>query len=486
MEAEVLSEIVKTLNNYYQDKGYITTQIIVLQQNLRSGIFELQIIEGKIEDLSINKNSITDKMQEFTAFGNIKGDVLNIKDINQGIYQINRLQSNHAVIKVEPGTKKGDSKIIIDNNKTFPARFTVARDNLGNDFTGVQRTNFSSNFDNLLFLNDNLNLNYTTNLHDKNQVKDLRSFSTALSIPFKSNMLSYDYYHSEFRGQNNGQSGPISLSGFSQQSRFSFDRVLLNETNLRLSLNTSLANKSSASYLEEQKIETSQRKLSILNLGFAISSYLNNSTSIYLKPSYLRGLKILNAKQDIKNSSAATPKAQFEAFKLYANFSKRFTILSINAPVVFVSEVDSQFAKETLFGSEQFSVGGYYSVRGFRENYIAGDSGYYLRNKLNFNVGSLILPFVNLQNNSQSSFKNYFLTNLNKLKFEPFYDYGSIRNKYDSSSGRLSGAGIKTIFEGNYFSAALTYSWAINKSSLITSNIKENHLMYFEISASCC
>lgn len=479
MEGEVLAEIMKAVNDYYQSRGYVTTQVKVPKQNLQSGIFELEIIEGKIEKISFGKDRFIEKMQEFTAFGNAEGEVLDINDINQGIYQINRLQSNAAVMKIEPGSSSGDSKIIIENNKKFPARVTVGKDNLGNKFTGIQRTSFSSNFDNLLFLNDNLNLSYTTNLHDNSQVKDIKSFSGSLSIPFKYNTFSYDYSRSEFKGQNPGVNGSSTLTGFSDQRKFTIDRVLLNQTNFRFSTNASLTAKESASYLNGEKITTSERRLSIMNVGLALSSYLNNTTSIYLKPSYSRGLKILNAKQDQANVTSDVAKAQFEVFKLYANFSKRLTIPKINAPVTITTEMDSQFSKDTLFGSEQFSVGGYYSVRGFRENYINGDSGYYLRNKANFNIGSLVLPWINKENPG-------YLSHLNKFKFEPFYDYGHIRNKYDGSEGRLAGAGVKTIFDSTYVSASLTYSWATNSSRLITSTEKENKLVYFEISAACC
>lgn len=183
-----------------------------------------------------------------------------------------------------------------------------------------------------------------------------------------------------------------------------------------------------------------------------------------------------------------TPKAQFDVFKLYANFSKRFTLLKINAPVTFVSEMNGQYAKQTLFGSEQFSVGGYYSVRGFRENYINGDSGYYFRNKINFNIGSLIAPFTKNQNDKQQGFFSKNLAHLNKFSVEPFYDYGYVKNKFvdNGAGGRLAGAGIKTLFSSRYFNAALTYSWATNQSHLITSTTKENKLVYFEISTSCC
>lgn len=459
-EATALSELIKSIHDYYQNSGYITTQVIVPKQNLQNGILELQIIEGKIEKISLGKNGWRDKMQEFTAFGNAEGKALNIHGINQGIYQINRLQSNAAVMKIEPGSADGLSKINIENNKKFPARFTIGRDNLGNKFTGIQRTNFSSSFDNLLSLNDNTNLSYSTNAHDDSQIKDIKSFSGGISLPFKFNSFSFDYSHSEFKGQNVGQNATTTLTGFSEQKKFTIDHVFLSQTNLRISANASLTAKESASYLSGEKIATSERKLSILNAGFAISYYLDDSTHIYLKPSYSRGLKVLNAKQDQKNISAETPKAQFEIFKLYASISKKFTLPKTNFPLTFSSEMDSQFAKETLFGSEQFSVGGYYSVRGFRENYINGDSGYYFRNKLGFN--------------------------LKQFRFEPFYDYGYIKNKYNGTDGRLAGAGLKSIFENRYFNAALTYSWAVNKSRLITSTEKENKLVYFEISASCC
>lgn len=141
--------------------------------------------------------------------------------------------------------------------------------------------------------------------------------------------------------------------------------------------------------------------------------------------------------------------------------------------------MDSQYAKQTLYGTEQFSVGGYYSVRGFRENYLVGDNGYYFRNKANFNIGSLFAPFA--KNSEGLIAKN--LIHLNKLSFEPFFDYGYVKNKYvnNGADGRLSGAGIKTIFNSKHFNASITFSNATQKSKLITSDKKENKIVYFEI-----
>ena len=488
LEAETLASIIKSVNNYYQNAGYITTQVKVPKQNLQSGIFELQIIEGRVGEIIFGKNRVIEKMQKFMAFGDAKGDVLNINDINQGIYQINRLQSNQAVMKIAPGSKVGESLITIDNNKKFPAKFTISKDNLGNNFTGIQRTNFSSSLDNVLFLNDNFNLNYSTNLHDNNKIKDSKSFSGSVSIPFKYNSFSYDFSRSEFKGQNQGKSGAISLTGFSQSSKIALDRLLMSNVKLKITANASLTSKTSTSYLNKEKIASSERKLSIANFGLTASSYLNDTTSIYLNPSYSRGLKLMNAQKDQAGSLNIIPRAQFDALKFYANFSKKFNFAKIHAPLIFTSEMNAQYARRTLFGSEQFSVGGYYSVRGFRENYINGDSGYYFRNKLNFNLGSFVAPFAKNQDEKNRDFFYKNLAHLHKFSLEPFYDYGYVKNKYvdEGASGRLAGAGLKAGFNSKYFNTSLTYSFATNHSQLITSDVKENKMIYFEISSSCC
>jgi len=488
VEAKTLTEIITAIQTYYNDEGYVTARVFVPKQNIQSGNLELKILEGKIDEVIVGDNHFTDKMQEFTAFSGLEGDTLNLGDINQGLYQMNRLPSNNATMKIEPAVTEGEAKVYIANQKKFPARATVGYDNLGNDFTGIHRTNFSGGIDNLLSLNDAINLNYSTNLNDDSQTKDIKSFTSGISIPFAYNTFSYDYSRSEFRGTNPGTNGPIRLTGFSERNNATIDRVLLNKGNLRISTNASLTTKSSASYLNGEKIETSERKLTIGNIGFTISNYFKNGTNLYLKPSYSKGLKLLNAKQDGSNLTADTPKAQFDYFKLYASVSKRVTIPKTEIPFTLSTEMDSQYSKQTLFGTEQFSVGGYYSVRGFRENYINGDSGYYFRNKANFNIGSLFAPLIkNSTNSSEGIFAKSF-ANLNKFSVEPFYDYGYVKNKYvgNGSDGRLAGGGVKTLFNGRYFNASFTYSFATNQSRLINSTTKENKLIYFEISTSCC
>ena len=96
------------------------------------------------------------------------------------------------------------------------------------------------------------------------------------------------------------------------------------------------------------------------------------------------------------------------------------------------------------------------------------------------------MPIFTPKKETEKSVVSKNLQHLYKFSMEPFYDYGYVKTKYNGDSGRLSGAGLKTIFASKYFDASLTYSWGLQKSSLITSTDKENKMFYFELSAKCC
>ena len=44
----------------------------------------------------------------------------------------------------------------------------------------------------------------------------------------------------------------------------------------------------------------------------------------------------------------------------------------------------AQYSKNILYGSEEISIGGPYSVRGFKKTGLSGNTGFYIRNELSF------------------------------------------------------------------------------------------------------
>lgn len=487
-DEDSLNILLEQTKNTYHDLGYITVQVTVPAQNIRSGHIKVDVIEGKIAKIIIDDDSFGNKLKKTMAFGNLEGKTLNIKDINQGISQINRLASVNSVMKVEPSTQTGKSNIIVNTTKKFPAQASISYNNLGNDFSGMKQTTFSGSFDNLLSLNDNINFSSTLNLDDDSREKDIKSFSGNFSIPLAYNTISYSASRTSFRGLSELENSMASLTGFSNNNSLDLERLWLNNTNTRISSNLSLTTKRSGSYINNNKIDTSAKRLSIANLSFTFNKFFDNGINFYIKPQYAKGLRMLSANKDQGRLNADIPRAQFDLYKIYASAKKRFNIPKTNITALFNSEFEGQAAKDTLYGSEQISIGGYHSVRGFRENYINGDHGYYIKNKISLNLGQIIAPIFNkTPKNKQSSFVSKNLKHLHKFTIEPFFDYGSAQAKHNSYGGRLSGAGIKTIFNSQYFTASITYATILQKSQIFASSpIKENNMLYFQLTARCC
>lgn len=89
------------MTNAYIKGGYITSRAFVNPNPPEEGVLEILVIEGTVEKIIINDGKA--KGQEFTAFPGLTGGPLNLRDIDQGLDQLNRLPSNNTVMQIEPG-----------------------------------------------------------------------------------------------------------------------------------------------------------------------------------------------------------------------------------------------------------------------------------------------------------------------------------------------------------------------------------------------
>jgi hemolysin activation/secretion protein len=469
-----ISKLIERIIDIYDQNGFITTEVELLQDRLNQGIIELKIFEKNIEEIILNyqkspPNSLQYRLQKYSAFGFIEGKKLNGNDLSQGLYQLNRLSSNNASYSIVNGKDRFNNKIIVNNHQKFPARLNLNHDNLGNKSTGIYRTSLHGSFDNMLGVNDNINLTYNSNINDDSKNRDIKTYLASLYFPFSYYSLTLEGSNSDFYGKD---SLNRNFNGYSKRYSMIINKLFTENLNYRISGKIGFTQKETGSYLEQQKVNNSQRRLTIINSNILATYFVDKNTTIFFKPSIIQGLGILGAYRDY---SFNNPHLNFTIFKFYNSIQRNFRMFNLNKPVTLTSEFDSQLANKTLFGSEQISIGGYTTVRGFRERNIAGENGFYWRNKLEFNLGSIL--------NKTSLTPNL---HFNKINLEPFIDIGYIKRKINNDSASLSGIGFKTIYHHKYFNSSLTTSWALRQSRLINISTKENKMIYFEISTNCC
>lgn len=466
LSVEQVSELAQEVTNYLVEQGYSTSRAEIPQQNLATQILNIDIIAGYLEDIIFNENDFLDRVQRFSVFGFFKtGDLLNIKPIEGALDQINRLQSSNARIKILPGSKKNHSIILVETFSSKPLHVNLTYDNNGNDRTGSRRETVAVSYDNLLQLNDVISIQRSGNDLDQKREKSggTNSFSTSISIPFQTYNFSANYSNSSYfffggdikRFKSHGETSTISTT---------LDKVISKSKFTKISSGLAFNHRNNRNFIDDVKLEPSSRKASFLTANYSQSFFLKNA-SLLLKPSYSKSIGVLDSKRDRAGMPYNAAHGEFNIFKLYANYNRSFEYFS--KKFSYNLSFDLQQSNKKLYGIDQFSVGGIYSVRGFKNGSISGDSGYNIRNEVTISLNQIF----------QSE---KFL--LQRFNLTPFYDYGYVRSKGGDFGGRLSGAGAKLSFYHQNFDASVTFSKPLQKSKLLNqANFRDSEAIFFNI-----
>ncbi len=459
------------------EKGFTTSKSTTSQKSLMSGRMQVEITEGMLEKIIINQDSFTDQIQLRTIFGFDDlpkgGKILNINDINYALERFNRLRSNKVSVKVIPGSAPNKSIIVIENNPQNTARIALSYDNIGSKSTGVKRDTISFAKDNLLHINDVFSLTRTANdLDSKNDVRTNTAINASWSVPFAQHLITLSMARNTYFFLT-GSNGDVRANGVTESRTVNWDNLITKNKKYKLSSALSFTTRDNQIFTDNILNETQSRKASILTASLSNSFYLDAGT-LFVKPSYIKALGILNAKKD-KEVSANSNRPEFEMVKIYANYSQKFMLPYFENQAMYNLTFDSQYSKDHLYSIDQFSSGGFYSVRGFRSGNISGDSGFNLRNEVSFNLGQMILP--QLSQEKKSSSLNY----LNNFSIMPFYDFGRVENRDTNRSGRLSSTGFKLSFAKDKICSSLTFSHALSRSLAMNKNARFDNTIYFDV-----
>ena len=485
------------IENYYISRGYSNTRVYFDTKSLTNSILSIVILEGLVENIKLNNNSKIDKKLEFredskifTAFPFKKDKIFNIRDFEQGLDQINRLQSSNAKMRSDPGEKAGYSDVIIANEITSPTNIIFSYDNSGQESSGRNQKKIALSQDNLFGLYDNIYINYSMDDESDRDKKFTKSFYSLFSLPLGYWTFASSYSESQYLTTVDELNSSYKVSGKTLSKTFQIDRVLKRGRKFKINFGSELNLKDTASFIKDIANNSGTHKLSILTI-FNENTIYTESGTLFVKPSYVTGLTAFNARQDLPDINNNEAHAQYELIKLYGYYNTNFTIPRTNTTLNYLFTLNSQLSKDTLYGTEKTSIGGRYSVRGFDENSISGDSGYHVRNDLKINLSYLLSKkllnsnFFTFGERTDSSLTNL----LSKTHLTIFYDYGYVRNKNivsDAGEGYLSGSGAKLDYSGKYLDWDLTFSKGLHSPKFIQ-NIydqqKDEESVYFNISA---
>jgi hemolysin activation/secretion protein len=372
-----IEKLMSDVTAFYINKGFVTTRIYLPAQDLSTGTLNVQIVPGKVSEIKTD-TSKTRINYLGNLFPGVAGHDLNLRDFEQGIDQINRLLSNNATIDIKPGTEPGDSIVTINNKPAAqPWHLNSTLDNYGASNTGRDQVGMTASFDNIAGLEDFTSLGLHKTLPLNENAHQATADNILISVPMGYSTLTFNYNQSNY--DSTIHTGNLHLNGDDNAATVTLDHVVYRDQTSKASVNAALTNDITNTFINNQLITVSSRTLTYVTFGGNYSTQIKGGTAT-LGAGYSRGLRLLNALVDSADIVSSTPHAQFDKYTLNAGYARPFSYDKQNFS--FSSQFSGQYAPDALYGSQQISVGGQYTVRGFQDEALANDDGYFLRNDL--------------------------------------------------------------------------------------------------------
>ena len=368
-----LEQLLADITAYYVRRGYVTTRAYVPPQDLSTGILRITIVEGRVERLS-----------GMGWMGNIfptgPGKPLNLRDLEQGIDNLNRLSSRHATLDLQPGTDAGETVVAVQDVTTRPWHVSLSADNTGTQDTGRDQASLGVVSDDPLSLGDQLSVNYRRAVPYRPGTQASEATTGSYIIPWGYQLFSLGGSLSSYALAFHAPSGfALPFSGDNRTAFLRTDRVIYRGQTSQLSLSGTLTWKGSRNYLLGKIIDISSRELTVLDLDVNFSTAWKGAF-VAASLGGSRGLSLFGALRDPSGLPSYAPRAEYTKWTGSLSYSRPFKTDGID--FLFSSSLSGQVADSVLYGTEEVTVGGIYAVRGFDSTNLGGDSGYVWRSDL--------------------------------------------------------------------------------------------------------
>ncbi|WP_081893193.1 MULTISPECIES: ShlB/FhaC/HecB family hemolysin secretion/activation protein [unclassified Serratia (in: enterobacteria)] len=369
--------LMSTMQNRLVDHGYITTRVLAPQQDLKSGTLQLNILPGFIRQVKLTPDS-SQHVSLFNAFPPRAGNLLDLRDIEQGLENLQRLPTVQAKMDIVPGEKPGESDIMLHWQQAKIWRLGASLDDSGTSSTGRYQGGLTFSLDNPLSLSDLFYISGTRALQPGND-KGSKNLTAHYSVPFRYAMLSVtanDYdYHQTVAGLNSD----YRYSGDSQNLTVQLSRVLHRSGSQKTTFTYDILTRGAKNYINDTEVEVQRRRTAGWRMGLQHRHFIQQAT-LDAGISYQRGTRwfgALPAPEESYGDATALSKIIQLSSQLNVPFALGKQTFRYNV------QYQRQMSNTPLTPQDQFAIGSRFTVRGFDgERTLNANAGWTVRNEL--------------------------------------------------------------------------------------------------------
>ncbi|WP_437615212.1 ShlB/FhaC/HecB family hemolysin secretion/activation protein [Erwinia sp. V71] len=372
---------INKVQNAILAKGYVTTRVMAQEQDLTTGVLTLTLQPGRIDNVRFEE-PVSWRGRLWNAIPASHGDILNLRDIEQGLENFRRVPSAKADIKILPGALEATSDLQVNWHEGRPVRLSLGMDDSGSRSTGRYLGSATLALDAPFAQNDLFYANIGKDVFQHgpfgNRSHTLNYFFPVGYWAFSANYNDYTYHQNIPNA-----SEVLRYSGKSDNIQLTVSRLLYRDQSHKTTLNLRGYRKHSTNAVDDVDIASQKRRTAGWELGLNQRSYLG-TTTLDANISWRRGTGAFNA----------LPAPEESRHEGSARTGMLLGDLGINQPFSWgeqpwrvYTSVRGQWSPNALTPQERMAIAGRYTVRGFDgEQMLSGEKGLLWRNEIAWNV----------------------------------------------------------------------------------------------------
>lgn len=360
LTTEDLESLRLELTMFYINRGYVTSGAIIPDQAVTEPLITVQIIEGKLKEINIEGNRWFRTAYFEDRLRLSAGPPLNANTLQE---RLQILQTNPRIERVnaelKPGLVRGESALDVRVKEASPFKAWLEFNNFLSPSVGAEQGSITLMDQNLFGIGDTLSLQYGASAG----VHPILSFSYTVPVTARDTTLSVQYRRFNFKVVED----PFEVLDIKNESQIigvMLRQPLYRTPRQEFGVSLGLDYEENKSFLLGQPFEFIQGAANgvfrLAVLRFTQDWVHRGDNQIFSALSrFSLGIGALGA---TTNSSANVPDGRFFSWLGEAQWLRQLQFLRTQ----LVGRGVVQLSNDHLFPLEQISVGGRYSVRGYR------------------------------------------------------------------------------------------------------------------------
>ena len=386
-----ITNIRNSLQRKLLDRGFVTSQVYIPEQNVNSGTLQFMVLPGRVEGIRYSNSSAHGPWR--TAFSVRSGDILNIRDVEQGLEQMKRVSSQSVTMKLLPGTSVGTSIIELSIKQEKPVHGSISIDNSGLESTGVYQGSFTASLDQAFRANDTFTMSLSGDLSGSGSIKGTRAASLNYVIPHGKDTFSVSFSKSRYHQTIQSNPYDFTYGGKSTTMKAKWNHVWSRTQREKRAFDISISTRHNHRFINDMELPVQALRTTSMELGVSNRTYIGNAT-LYSRLGFQWGIGALGAQPEHKASVAmGGPTSRYHMWLVDVDYRKPF--IMGHRPASFTSSFHGQWVQggKRVYSVDTINIGNRYSIYGFDGEYtLMGDSGWYVRNEV-----SSIIPRLNTE-----------------------------------------------------------------------------------------